>query len=389
MKQIIYTFLGGLLLLSFHACKQDEIGPIHNDGIAPGQVSNITVKNLNGAAEITYEVPKDPDLLYVKAAYTAANGEVRETKVSKHKNTVLVEGFGDTRAYIVNLFAVDKGENTSAAVQVTVHPKEPPMKLVQQTIAVTPDFGGVNVSYENSTAANMAIVLLTHDSLGQFVPVNTHYTNLKKSVFATRNLRAEESKFGVFVRDRWGNRSDTLYIRLTPYFETKLDRTKMRGLRLPTDAGLGYGGAVAGLFDGSVGDGTFYHSDDDAKMPQWFTFDMGVTAKLSRLVYFMRQAYYYDLHNPREIEIWGSNEPPADGSFTNWVLLTTHTQIKPSGLPPGQLSQADRSAAELGESIPIPKEAPKVRYIRFKTLKNWSNGTYVNFNELEAWGDPR
>ncbi|MGE8379649.1 MAG: DUF4959 domain-containing protein, partial [Sphingobacterium sp.] len=113
MKQMIYKFLFGVLLLSMYACKQDEIGPIQNDGIAPGPVSNVKVKNLNGAAEITYEIPKDPDLLYVKAAYTAPNGEVRETKISKHKNTVLVEGFGDTNAYVVSLTAVDKGENAS------------------------------------------------------------------------------------------------------------------------------------------------------------------------------------------------------------------------------------------------------------------------------------
>lgn len=389
MKQTIYKCLGGLLVLAMYACKQDEIGPTQNDGVAPGLVSNITVKNLNGAAEITYDLPEDPDLLYVKASYTAPNGEVRETKVSKHKNKVLVEGFGDTRAYVVSLSTVDKGENASAVVNVTVNPKEPPIKLVKETIQVVPDFGGVNVSYENATAANMAIVVLANDSLGQFVPVNTHYTNLKKSVFPTRNLKAEDTRFGFFVRDRWGNRSDTLYLNLTPYYEAKLDRTKMRGLALPTDAGLGYGGSIAGLFDGSVGDGTFYHSDDAAKMPQWFTFDMGVTAKLSRLVYFMRQQYYYALHNPREIEIWGSNEPSADGSFKNWVLLTKYTQVKPSGLPLAQLSQADQAAAEAGESIPIPRDAPKVRYIRFKTLKNWSNGIYVNFNELEAWGDQR
>ncbi|WP_449437513.1 DUF5000 domain-containing lipoprotein [Pedobacter steynii] len=29
-----------------------------------------------------------------------------------------------------------------------------------------------------------------------------------------------------------------------------------------------------------------------------------------------------------------------------------------------------------------------MRYIRFKTLRNWSDGTYVNFNEIYMWGAP-
>src|SRR3546814_13409280 len=76
-------------------------------------------------------------------------------------------------------------------------------------------------------------------------------------------------------------------------------------------------------------------------MPQWFTFDMGVTAKLSRLTWFMRPGFFYSLHNPRIVEIWGTNEYDPDGSFDSWTLLTTNEQIKPSGLTVGQLSNAD------------------------------------------------
>lgn len=387
MKQWLWTFCIGFMLLT-DGCKQDVIAPIQNDGIAPGPVSNVKVVNLNGAAEISFSVPSDDDLLYIKAQYTTKKGEVRETKVSYNNNSLIMKGFGDTDAYQVRLYAVDKGENASVPVYVTVNPKTPPMKLVRDGLTVAPDFGGINVNYENKTADDLAIVVLTNDSLGHFVPVNTYYTNFKKGEFPTRDLKAVEARFGIFVRDRWGNLSDTLYVKLTPYFEMRLDRRKMKGLVLPTDAQLGYGGDLSALFDGSVGDGTFYHSGDAAKMPQWFTFDMGVTAKISRLVYYMRQAYYFALHNPREVEIWGSNNPSPDGSFTNWVLLAKHTQIKPSGLPVGQLSQADTDAALAGESIPIPTTAPKVRYIRFKTLRNWTDGTYVNFNELAVWGDP-
>lgn len=389
MRQIIFIGYMGLLVLFANSCKQEVPGPIENDGVAPAQVTGITVENLNGAAEISFNVPADPDLLYVKAVYITKKGERRETKVSKSNRSVLVVGFADTDPYTVSLYAVDKGENMSAPVNVTVNPKDPPKDLVRATLSAIPDFGGMNVSYENVKAADVAIIVLTNNDLGEFLPVITYNTKLKKSVFAVRNLKAKEARFGIYVRDRWGNLSDTLYFNLTPYYEERLDRTKMKALVLPTDAGLGYGGSMANLFDDKRGDDSFYHSDDAARMPQWFTFDMGITAKITRLTYFMRMNAYYALHTPRDMEIWGSNNPAPDGSFNNWTLLATHTQIKPSGLPLGQLSLADNEAGRAGESISVAHDLPKVRYIRFKTTRNWSSGTYVNFNELEVWGDPR
>ncbi|WP_316839508.1 DUF5000 domain-containing lipoprotein [Pedobacter gandavensis] len=389
MKRILYRIATCGLLFFISSCKQDVQEPIIKDGSAPGLVSNVSIINLNGAAEISYTVPSDQDLLYIKAVYRSRKGEVRETKVSKYNRNLTVLGFGDTNPYEIELYAVDKSENSSAAVKVIANPLEPAMNLVRNGLKVRPDFGGINVEFENDKADNLAIVVLSNDALGNFVPINTFYTNIKKGIFPTRELKAEDTRFGIFVRDRWGNLSDTLYVQVTPYYEARLDRTKMRPLVLPTDAVLGYGGNLVALFDGDVGDGRFYHSGDAAKMPQWFSFDLGVTARLSRLTYYMRQSVYFNLHNPRDVEIWGSNNPPADGSYDGWVLLSTHKQEKPSGLPVGQLSQADKDAAIAGESIPIPADAPKVRYIRFKTLRNWTDGTFVNFNELTAWGDTR
>jgi hypothetical protein len=225
--------------------------------------------------------------------------------------------------------------------------------------------------------------------LGHFTPANTFYTNLKSGNFSTRGLKSVNTKFGFYVRDRYGNISDTLLLQLTPLFEEQLDRTKMHGIMLPSDAPIGYGGNIDALFDGDVTNaGGYYHTGDAAVMPQWFTYDMGVTAKLSRMAWFMRYDYY-GLHNPRNVQIWGTNNPTPDGSFKNWTLLSTHEQVKPSGLPEGQLSQDDITAAAAGETIAFPLNTPKVRYIRFLTTRNWSDGTYVNFNEVEMWGDTK
>jgi hypothetical protein len=386
----VLSYCTGFFLLCLVACKKQAVdSPSEKDAVPPAPVQVEKVVPLSGAVQIFFAPPTDEDLLAVHAVYTGKDGKVRESKVSRFNNSINVVGFGDTSSYQVKLFAEDKGGNVSTPTEIAVRPGVPAITTVIKGLSVVPDFGGLNVQFDNKDGDNLAIVILANDTLGAFVPINTFYTNLKTGNFSTHGLPAVKTKIGIYVRDRWGNLSDTLMTNLVPLYETLLDRTKIKGVVLPSDAPLGYGGNIAALFDGDVTNNNgYYHTGDAAKMPQWFTFDMGVEAKLSRLVYFMRQGFYYTLHNPRNVEIWGSNNPASDGSFTNWTLLTTHEQIKPSGLPAGELSQADVDAATAGETITFPLDAPKVRYIRFKTTRNWSDGTYVNFNEIQLYGDP-
>jgi hypothetical protein len=389
MKKILFICCAVLTWLQINSCKHTDLGPVENDGVGPGVITNPAVTNLNGKAIISFNVPTDPDLLYIRAVYTTKTGITREAKVSRYNRDITVVGFPDTSAYEVTLYAVDKGENASLPVKVTVNPKTPPFKITRDSLAIIPDFGGMNITFKNRTEDDLAIIVLKTDSLGEFSPYDTYYTKLKGGDYSVRGMAAVETSVGIFTRDRWGNLSDTLRISITPLFEEKLDRTKMKGVVLPTDAPLGYGGDISGLFNGDLGNGLYYHTGDAARMPQQFTYDMGVTAKLSRLSWFMRQGFYYSLHNPRVVEIWGATTLNPDGSYNGWTLLATHTQIKPSGLPNGQLSNDDNAAAEAGETVTFPLDAPKVRYIRFKTLKNWSNGSYVNFNEIMMWGDTK
>ncbi|MGE8377374.1 MAG: DUF5000 domain-containing lipoprotein [Sphingobacterium sp.] len=392
MNRLIYMLYAGLLFVgTIGSCRKTEVGTMDkSDKQAPGPVSNAQVENLNGAAKITYNLPQDDDLLYIRAEYTTKQGIVRNTKVSRYLDSVVLQGFADTDVYEARLYAVDKSENVSVPLLVKVQPKTPPFELVKQKLVASAAFGGLDVGYQNVTESDVAIVILANDKLGNFAPLKTLNTKLKTGTFGARNLAAVETRFGLMVRDRWGNLSDTTYVTLKPFFEAQLDRTKMKGLNINgTDAKNYPGNEVEYLFDGDVSNKTAYHTIDPVSMPQWFTFDMGQTAKLSRLVWFMRQGWYFHLHNPRKVEIWGSNNPSPDGSFTNWILLAEHEQIKPSGLPPGQNSNADIEAALEGETISIPVDAPAVRYIRFKTLRNWSDGVYVNFTELALWGNPQ
>ena len=387
---IIYSLMAATILLA-GSCTRNSPGPSESDGSAPGPITQPVVENLNGSVRISFTAPSDPDLAYVKARYTTKDGVVRENKVSRYSNKITLDGFPDESNYVITLNAVDKGENVSAPVEVTATPLKPVYRQAFDSLSATADFGGLNVSFKNWTEANLAIVVLSNDSLGNFVPTGTHYTDLKAGNFSVRGFAAEERKFGVFVRDRWGNISDTMNVTVTPFFEEQLDRTKMKAYPLPTDAVLGYSGTYAGLFDNNFGINSYYHSDGKTGMPQQFTFDMGVEAKLSRMMFYLKpdKAKYFDEHSPRVIEIWGSNAPNPDGSYDNsWTLLTTYTMEKPSGTPQGSpLTQADINFIEQGITVPFPVDAPKVRYIRFRTLKNWGNTVYVYVFEIKMFGD--
>src|SRR3546814_16366339 len=109
---------------------------------------NVLVGKLNGVSKIIYILPGDEDLFYVLSETEALRGKIH-AKSSLYSNNVLIEGFGDTKAREVTLYAVDRGENRSEPVTVTINPLTPPMQMVRNTVDIKEDFGGVNIQFEN------------------------------------------------------------------------------------------------------------------------------------------------------------------------------------------------------------------------------------------------
>jgi hypothetical protein len=97
----------------------------------------------------------------------------------------------------------------------------------------------------------------------------------------------------------------------------------------------------------------------------------------------------YAQNNVKKFEVYGSALPNYDGSWdASWTKLTEYTLIKPSGLPLGQVSQADIDAVRLGEELMLPSHAP-IRYIRVKILEVWQlGGKTTNIAEMSFWGKP-
>ncbi len=129
------------LALLAAACGKEKHEPVNQPGGAPAQVSNVQVENRNGTARITYSLPDNADVLYVKAVYELRPGKVREVKSSFYNNFLIVDGFGDTLKHNIKLYTVSRSEVASAPLDVEVQPKTPPVLLIRRSFKVREDFG--------------------------------------------------------------------------------------------------------------------------------------------------------------------------------------------------------------------------------------------------------
>lgn len=389
-----YLLSISLMIMMISGCKQSETEPFNKNDTAPGPVTNVKVVSLAGGANISYDRPEN--MMYVKAVYTIRPGVERETKATYYKNSLIIEGFPDTREYEVKLYAVSRGENASEPITVKVTPLTPPVMSTFESLKFESIFGGIRIGFANFSEAELVVSLLAQDSIGDYVPAETFYTKRKEGFLNARGFPPVPRKFAAFIRDRWNNHSDTIYTEATPLFEQQLDKTKFKAVNLPTDTyapHTNFAGLTA-LWDGAWNSGTVFHTKPGTGLPQWFTFDTGVAVSLSRFKFYHRldggqgsAAGAYTAGDPKVFELYGSNNPPSDGSWTNWELIGQFESIKPSGSPLGTVTAEDFQYAVVnGEEFDIPPGTPKYRYIRWKTNRVWGSLDHHYLAELTFWG---
>jgi hypothetical protein len=394
-----YIYVLAFLFL-FYACgdESSSTGPVENDSVAPAPISNVSVENLSGGAKLTYTLPDDDDLKEVRAEYTLSSGEEKEIKSSFYNNSLTIEGYADSTERQVKLFAVDRSENSSEPVDVTINPKRSDIYDVFNSLNIQAAFGGVQVDAENPNRRDVAILLMQENDLGELEPIESSiYTSRDKISSTIRGLDTLKQDYAVTVRDRFQNYTDTMYTEVTPLFETQLSDSKFTGYFQPGDnTAIGDFG-LNRLWNGNFYQwpGVYVTKRQNINTPHRITFDLGQEARLSRIKIWdypqyvnNEQVYYYDVCM-KKFEIWGSTNPLDDGSFTNWTKLGTYTETKPSGLPYGEQSNEDYQTARAGFDWEFSLDSPRVRYIRIVNLENWSGTTTMGIAELQVFGDPR
>jgi hypothetical protein len=363
-------------------CREEgRLDQLESSAPAPGSVTlKGTPTGTPGGVVIKYTVPNDKNLLGVKAVYDRS-GQICEAKASVYADSLVLEGFNDTKTYDVKLYSLGRNGKLSEPLTVPVTPLAPPFRTISMDMKET--FGGVYVSLsENYTNSSFALVLLA-DTLGngEWTELQTFYTDASEITVSRRSLNPRQYNFALYARDRWNNRSDTLIKALTPIQEVEIPKDKFSNPRLPGDTWEAYANnnnyRFELMWDNVTNSaGGFFSSNSSAPMPQHFTINLGRKVVLSRFQLFPRSTEMYDGSAPRTWELYGSDDPPLDGSWDNWTLLGKFSQLKPSGYGDGSsvgtITDGDREYFRAGGEyeLQITDETPDpfitVNYIRIK-----------------------
>ncbi len=414
MKKII--FLGCqlvVMLLIMFSCKDgNRIDQIVGLPL-PQQVTITEVKSIPGGAVIKVKIPDDQYLKGVMASYVR-NGEVVNTRISRYLDSLVIEGYADTEQHEVKITTFNAEDKESKAQSVNITPLTADIQTVNFSMRET--FGGIKIHVMNNVnRADLAIVILADkdmndlnlpDDQKKWVEITTLFTATKDIELSRRGLDPEQTIFGVYLRDHWGNRSPIKTAVLTPLEEKPLDKNKFKYKNpgddnvINTNTSRYYG--IDHLWDGSgssafSGNKYWFFASDDGPLPSWLTIDLGVNARLSRIAVLPRQEYFpYQQGAVREIEFWGSLNPtgvlkPANtdkhGFDDTWVCLGKFRQPKPSGyLPNGSVGVVtsedwtyynEKTEYEMDNSGDYPHAWDQIRYLRIvcvNTFATWETG---------------
>ncbi|MGO4291825.1 DUF5000 domain-containing lipoprotein [Chitinophaga sp. RAB17] len=389
IKHISAITLTAILISS---CKEEKMhGPIEQSKGAPGEVSHVQIQNNNGYAEISYVLPDNPDLAYVKAVYEVGKNGKREIKASYYTNRMILDGFGDTLEHKVQLYAVNRGEEVSKPVTITIQPLVAPITLTFRNMKVVATFGGINIQAINKFRYPMVIMPL-RDTTGKGAYSNLDNIYTEDSII-NRNIRGLDTvatKFAIAIRDRFLNYTDTLYATLKPIFEQMLDRLNFSTVKLANDAVFVYSTNQEMMWDGrGASRWPSAFTDESAGGPVSFTINLGKSTILSRFKIFPYEeigSNFYIRGNPHLFEVYGSNNPTPDGNWASWTKLRDCEVIKPSGQAYGTETTSDRELAIAGWEFDFPPGLPPYKYIRFRMLRSWQGHYGFSISQLKIWG---
>ncbi|MDE0967547.1 MAG: DUF4959 domain-containing protein [Flavobacteriaceae bacterium] len=392
LKKIISVFT---ILLITVSCQDTESG----DVTAPGKLIVETITPTNGGGIISYTLPDDSDILFVRAEYTNTLGEDVFRVSSVHNNEVEISGLNQTTPIEVNLFVVDNNDNKSEPTTAEFVPLESFIYLVQESIEFSADLGGVRVSWEN--IESKTVYVYVHIQNGEDEEIRILSSNSPLENRFIRGLEATELTFLTKVADFDGNVTDLeekgVY---SPLFEEVIDKSTWSLVSNQSINGNAWEGSTVNFWDDIV-DTTQTDSDNSyfiiwrdqnggtLNWPLDIVVNLNKNVKINRLKVWQRAfwyngpspttAYYYQEENMKSFDLFASN------NGQEWTLLGQYDIGNPMDADGNIPSDAMESAAN-GHDFELDGVSESFNYLKISITSNYGSDTYCHGSEITLYG---
>ena len=396
-----YISVAGIIAvcLFFSACENKS----NNDTVPPAEVTGVKTLATHGGAIISYDIPGDNDLNYVKAVYTNALGKEVFRTSSHYKTFIEIEGFNDTLSHKVMLYTVDRNDNQSKGVEVEFTPLISHIYLVKNSVRLQPDLGGVKISWEN-IAGKQVFVYLYYSYNGEEQERILSSDKVDES-FTVRGMDSLLYDFSVMVEDFEGNKTEKSFVEsVKPFYEEKIDKSSWTLISSLSVDGDKWEGLTVNFWDDvidtkdSPSDNSYFiiNRDDNGgslTYPLDIVIDLNKKIILNRFKVWQRayaysdaesngvstNYYYYQGENMRSFELWASNDK------TEWTLLGSFDIGDPKD-EDGNIPAAKIQEAIDGHEFSLENTSEPFRYLKFSITSSFGSETNVYGSEITLFG---
>jgi len=363
----------------------------------PGILSNVSVTPTNGGGIISYTLPSDDDILYVKAVYTNSQGEEVFRVSSKHNTSVEITGLSQSTPVNVKLFVVDVNENISETVAIDFTPLESFIFLVQESIQITPDLGGVKITWEN--IASKTVFVYVHISEGADEDIRILSSNNAQESIFIRGLPPSEISISTKIEDFDGNITELEEKgRYIPLFEEKIDKSTWTLVSGQSINGNAYEGRTVNFWDDVVdtvetdADNSYFIATRDnnggsLNFPLDIVIDLNKNVKIQRFIVWQRAywyqgggvTYHYQEENIKSFNLYASSDAQT------WSLLGEFDIGDPRN-GAGEIPAPAFQEAIDGHEFSLENTSEVFRYLKFQITSNYGSTQITVGSEITLFG---
>lgn len=390
IKKITFSILFVTLIFS---CSKNE----NVDTTPPGILSDISVVPTNGGGIISYSLPSDNDISYVRAEYTNSQGEDVFRVSSRYNNSIEINGLNQTTPIQIRLYVVDENENVSEEVEIEFTPLESFIYLVQQSIEISPDLGGVKITWENIASKTVFVYVHILNGTNETIRILSS-DNAQESLFI-RGLDAVEMTFSTKVEDFDGNITDLQVVgNYTPLFEEKIEKNTWTLIASQSINGNAYEGRTVNFWDDIVdtvetdSDNSYFiatreNNGGSLNFPLDIVIDLNKNVKIKRFKIWQRAywyqgggvTYHYQEENLKSFNLYASNDAQS------WDLLGEFDIGDPRDSAGNIPASAFQEAID-GHDFTLDNTSEQFRYLKFSITSNYGSTIITVGSEITLYG---